>query len=253
VIAVVATADAYRAAAAELPLSTRLGDRQAGAVIVVAGDPGWVDRVHAAGEAGARAVVVADPVPAPVDEMRLLAQRIGIPVVVERPLLRADAVADARSPRAQAATRHPRAIVLDGAASGSRLAVIARDAVGWGRALAGGALTLVSADRGLALLETDAGVAVTLSVVATRRPGRGWVRAQALGEVLIDVEVEGRACSVAVSSVAGRSALPVRYESSERLAVRRAVAAAEADERPGDLIDLLADTEPAEEILRDRA
>ncbi len=253
-IAVVAPAGAYRAAVAELPLSSRLGDRPSGAVVVVPGDPRWVERVRAAEEAGARAVVVADPEPAPVDEVLLLAQRTRIPVVLERPLLRADATADAQSARAaQAGTVPPRAVVLDGAASAGRLSVIARDAVGWGRVLAGQAPTLVSADRGLALLETADGTVLTLSVVATRRPGRGWVRAQALGEVLTEVEVEGRASSIAVATAAGRLALPVRFESSERLALRRAVAAVEAHDRPSDLVDLIADTEAVEGILHSRA
>ena len=99
-IAVVAAAGAYRAAVAELPLSARLGAGPSGAVVVVPGDPGWVDAVRGAEEAGARAVLVADPEPAPVDQLRLLAQRTRIPVALERPLLRADAAADAQSARA---------------------------------------------------------------------------------------------------------------------------------------------------------
>jgi hypothetical protein len=252
-ISVVAAAGAYRAAVAELPLSSRLGDRPSGAVVVVPGDAGWVDAVRRAEEAGARAVVVADPEPAPLDEVRLLAQRTRIAVVLERPLLRADAAADAQSARAAQDGTAPRVIVLDAAASAQRLSVITRDAVGWGRVLAGRAPTLVSGDRGLALLETADGTALTLSVVATRRPGRGWVRAQALGEVLTDVDVEGRASSIAVATAAGRFVLPTRFESSERLALRRAVAAAAAHDQPGDLADLIADTEPVEGILHTRA
>ena len=254
-IAVVAPAGAYRATVAELPLSARPGDGPAGAVVVVSGDRGWPDAVRAAEEAGARAVVVADPGPAPLAEVQRLTRHTRIAVVLERPLLRADAAEDAQSARtAQAGGVMPRTIVLDAAASAGRLSVIARDAVGWGRVLAGGqAPTLVSADRGLALLETADGTSLPLSVVATRRPGRGWVRAQALGEVLIEVEVERRASSIAVATAAGRFVLPTRFESSERLALRRAVAAAEARERPSDLNDLIADSEPVEGILRARA
>ena len=47
--------------------------------------------------------------------------------------------------------------------------------------------------------------------------------------------------------------LPTRFESSERLALRRAVAAAAAHDQPGDLADLIADTEPVEGILHPRA
>lgn len=250
-IAVAAADGRYRAAVAELPLSTRLSDRLSGVVAVVAGDPGWVGRVRAAEEDGACAVVVADPESAPARELQLLSERMRIPVIIERPLLRADAIALAESGREQAAgSVLARAIVIDAAATPARLPVIGRDAVGWSRVLAGQRPVLVSADRGLALLETGAGLEVALSVVATERPGRGWVRAQALGEVLIDVEVEGGGCSVSVSTGEGRSILPVRFESSERLALRRAVAAVTADEPLSDLADLIADTHTAEEILR---
>lgn len=249
-IPVLAPAGAFRAAVAELPLSARLGDRPSGAIVVVPGEPGWVHRVRAAEEAGASAVVVADPEFAPAAELRLLSDGIGIPITIERPLLRVDAVADAQAGLEPQGAGRSRSIVVDGAASALRLAAITRDAVGWGRVLAGQPPALVSADRGLALLDTGAGVAVALSVVSTRRPGRGWLRAQALGEVLIDAEVEGRSCTVAVSTAAGRVILPTRFESSERLAVRRAVAALEADDRPADLADLLTDSEPVEEILR---
>jgi hypothetical protein len=119
--------------------------------------------------------------------------------------------------------------------------------------LAGQALSLIAADRGLALLETDAGIAVTLSVVATRRPGRGWVRAQALGEVITDVSVEGREASVTTATRAGRLILPTRFESSERLAVRRALVALEGGDAPDDLAELVADTEQAERTLALRA
>ena len=265
-IAVVAPTEAYRAAVAELPLRTRLGDQAAGAVVVVPGETGWVHRVVVAAEAGARAIVVADPEPAPVAELRQLAERIRVPLVVERPLLRADAALDATAARARAVgVARPRAIVLDGGAPAARLDVVARDAIGWGRVLAGHAPVLRSADRGLALLEAPDGIALALSVVATRRPGRGWIRAQVLGEILTAVDVEGRGCRIAVSTAGGQMIAPTRFESSERLAVRRALEAVDAfeavqagaadgaDARPDDLSDLIADTESVEQILRSRA
>jgi hypothetical protein len=260
VIAVVAQTEAYRAAVAELPLRTRLGDRAADAVVVVPGETGWVHRALVAAESGARAIVVADPEPAPVAELRQLAERIRVPLVIERPLLRTDAAHDATDAAARTdGAPRSRAIVLDGGAPAARLHVVARDAIGWGRVLAGQAPVLRSAARGLALLEGPDGIALTLSVVATRRPGRGWIRAQVLGEVLTDVDVEGRSCRIAASTVDGQTIAPTRFESSERLAVRRAIealeagAAIEADERPGDLADLISDTEPVEQILRSHA
>ena len=126
--------------------------------------------------------------------------------------------------------------------------MIARDAVGWARTLTGQALAFGSADRGLALLDA-AGFAVAVSVVATRRPGRGWVRAQALGTIVTDVEVEGREARVTSSSAAGRLILPTRFESSERLALRRAIEAIAAADRPADLEELVSDTVLAEQLL----
>ena len=218
------------------------------------GDRGWVGAVVAAEQAGARAVVVADPMLAAVDELQLLAGRIAIPLVLERPLLRPDVAGDARAAMpGEGPGAMPRTIVIDAAASASRLGVVARDAVGWGRVLAGEAPTLLSGDRGLALLETGRGIALTVSVVTTRRPGTGWVRAQALGEAIADVDVEGRVVSVVISTPSGRLILPPRYESSERVAMRRALAAVESAESPDDLRDLISDTEPVEGILGSRA
>jgi hypothetical protein len=226
---VVAALTPYRAAIAELPLRTRLGDAAANAIVVVPGDDGWVDAVLAAAEAGAAAVIVADPASAPSADVRRLDDRTRVPVIVERPLLRTDVAEDARAARAgSGATAHPRAIALDGAASEARLAAVARDAVGWGRALAGQTPAPTAGDRGLALLETPAGTAVTLCLVATQRPGGGWVRAQVLDEVITEVSVEGRESRVVTAWATGRLISATRFESSERWALRRALDAVEA-------------------------
>lgn len=247
-IDVIAPAGPYRAAVAELPLSARPAASAAGSIVVVRGERNWMDAVRAAADDGALAVVVADPVTAPPEEVRRLIEAARIPVIVERPLLRADVAEDARRSRDGAPVH---VVVLDGAASAARLGVIARDAVGWARTLSGHALTLVSADRGLALLDA-AGVGVTVSVVATRRPGGGWLRAQALGPVVTDVEVEGREARVSSATPAGRVIRPTRFESSERLALRRAIEAVAAPDRPTDLADLLVDVLLAEHLVRPR-
>ena len=103
---------------------------------------------------------------------------------------------------------------MDGAATIASLGVLARDAVGWARTLAAGAqadgslingaLTVVAAGDGLALLQTDAGVGAAVTVVATDRPGAGWLRASALGDPLVDVEVEGAAARVTRATASGR-------------------------------------------------
>jgi hypothetical protein len=249
-IAVHTTLAAYRAAIAELPLRTRLGDSPAGAIVVVPGDAGWVDAVLAAAEAGAAAVVVADPALAPAADVRELADRMTVPVVVERALLRPDVADAARAARADSgAVAHPRAVVLDGAAPEALLGVVTRDAIGWGRVLAGQTPSPTAGDGLLALLETPAGTPVTLCLVTTRRPGRGWVRAQVLDEVTTEVSIEGRESRVVTATASGRLTAPTRFESSERLALRRAVDAMDAGGRPDDLAVLAVDTDVAERVV----
>ncbi len=244
-IAVVADAAGYRAAIGELPLSTRRAERPAGAIVVVPGI-GWVDGALQAAAAGAAAIVIADPEATSAAEVRRLDGAIGVPVVVERPLLRRDVVDTAIGGREGAPAS---LLTVDGAAGSARFAVVLRDAVGWLRVLGGGALAVRSAGAGPVLLETHDGTVAALSVAMTAR-GPGWIRAQALGEVLTDVEVEAGAVLVATSSRAGRLVAPVRFESSERLALRRALAAMEASAQPPDIAEIRADAEIAEECMR---
>jgi len=246
---VVAPVGRYREALAELPLRARLVDRARGAIVVVTGGSGWVDAALDAASDGALGVVIAEPEFAPSGDVRRLAEALGFPVILERPLLRTDAADDARAGRGgEAGWAAPRAVVVDGGASRSRLRSVARDAVGWVRVLSGDLPELVTPSGMPALLETGAGVPATLSVVATARAG-GWLRAQALGEVITEVDVEGRMSRLTTATVAGRLIAPTRFESSERLAVRRALAAVETGEEPHDIDDLRADTELVERML----
>jgi hypothetical protein len=243
---VLAPSEPYRSALAELPLSTRATDLPAGAIVVVPGFDGWVDAAFAAAEAGAAAVVVADPAFESSDRVRMLADRLHIPVVVERPLLRADLAEDAIRSRMGA---EPRLLVADASAGAAQLGVVAREAVGWLRVLARGALLLRRADGALGLFETGSGVGAAVSAVATSRPTGGLIRAQALGETTSDIEVEGRRARLVTSSVTGRVVAPARFESSERLALRRALEALTAQTGPSDLVELAVDTESAELML----
>jgi hypothetical protein len=109
---------------------------------------------------------------------------------------------------------------------------------------------LVAADEGLALLETSAGISGTLTAVATVRPDAGRIWVQALGEVITDVEVDGRAARLVTAGPAGSLIAPVRFESSERLALRRAVEALAERAAQTDLAELLADTELVERMLQ---
>lgn len=232
-----ATVPAFRAAVAELPRSARHASSAAGAeIVVVPGAPGWCDRVGDLLGAG-RAVVVADPGPASPDEIaRLAADAAGTPVVVERPRLRADALA--------AGPPAPAPVLLTagcGAPDGERAAVV-RDAVGWLRLL-GGPLTLQTAAPGQALLVTAAGTPATVLIAPAVMP---WLRARAMGPTVVEVSV-GEAphgpidTAVALATDAGRLELPRRFETSARLALRRAVAALDGAPAPSDLDDLAHD------------
>jgi hypothetical protein len=245
------TTDAgYRVAIAELPLRVALADGPAAAIAVVDGGAEWLDGVRDAIVAGARGVVIAEPEDAPADDVRALAAVLAVPVVIERTFLRADAAADAVGARAQAGA--PALVVVDGAAPADSLGVLARDAVGWARTLAGGALTLIAAGEGSMLLATDAGLGAAVTVVATDRPGAGWLRASALGDPVVDVEIEGAAMRITRSDAAGRLVLPPRYESPARVALRRVLAALDGGPAPQDLSVLADDIELHRRILAHR-
>lgn len=252
-IAVLAPAGRYAEALAELPLRTRAGEREAGAIVVVPGDEGWVEVGLSAAAAGAIALVIADPSFGTSADLRRIAEIAGIPVIVERPLLRPDVAADAVAARSGFGDAiSPRILVADAGASIAGLPAVARDAIGWLRMLAGEELLVVASDAGLALLETRLGTAATLTVVANERASAGRIRIQVLGEVLTEVELEGMAARVVSASATGRLITPTRFESSERLAIRRAIEATEGGKQPDDLGGLLADTELVERIMHAR-
>ena len=113
--------------------------------------------------------------------------------------------------------------------------------------------TLVAADGGLALLETSAGISATLTAVVTARPDAGRIRVQALGEVITDVEVEGRAGRLATASAVGRLVAPPGSSPRSDSRFGGAVEAFAAHTTPTDLDDLAADTDLVERMLVDSA
>lgn len=256
----------YRLAVAELPLRTMRADGPAGAIVVVGGGSdegagggvdgaaGWIAGVRDAVAGGARGIIVAEPADAPADDVRALAASLAVPVVVERDFLRADVAADAVGARAGGSVEPgaPALVVVDGGAPAAAPGVLARDAVGWARTLAGGALSLVAEGDGPALLQTDAGRCAAVTVVATDRPGAGWLRASALGDPLVDVEIEGAAAFVTRSAASGRLVLPTRYESPARVALRRILDALDSERAPDDLSVLADDVELSRRILAHR-
>lgn len=166
--------------------------------------------------------------------------------VVARPWLRADVVADA----AQAPARS--VLVECGAASGE-VEELLRDAVGWARELAGGPLDIVecrATARGiLARLEGARSGATVL--LARREGGSSWLRALALDTTRTEVVIEhpGALATVERTDADGVHRSPARYESAERLALRRLLDALDDDVRTTDLDDLEHDSRLAAHVL----
>jgi len=244
--------DAYRIAVAELPESAVASRDTRGAVAVVPGGDGWWVVASDAIAAGAAAVVVAQPAVAPIEALEALASLAGAtPVVVERPLLRADLVAGVGASIEELPA--PGALVVECHAPARTLGPALRDAIGWARVLARAPLAPLTTEswggRVLALLGSTEGASV--SIVAAAQPGapipgRMRITTMAPTRVEIDADLETVAC---VTDAAGRGILPALFESPERVALRRAIAAVRAGEPPSDLADLRHDTALAAALL----
>lgn len=224
----------YRAAVAELAPLVRPGGGE-GAIRVVEGRGAWWERLD-----GAVGYVIDEPDPAPADVHARLGA-IGVPVAIVRRRLRPDVVADAG-----AETIAPRHVVIDAWGGRTDAAALLRDAVGWARILAGGALSVVDrADTAtattLALRGSDG-----LGVSVTRAIGGGVggaLVATALGPRRLEVRVDSASSLVDVvfDDLEGRRTRPIRRESPERLALRRILDAVDAGTVLGDLAALAAD------------
>ena len=239
---------AYTAAVAELPLGAALADGVKGAVAVVPGTGDWWQGILAARAGGACAVVLADPVVLPGGAGESERWPGGIPVIVERPRLRPDVVADAvRARRGSSA----RMVTVECAGPAAGLDGIILDGVGWIRSLAGGPLKFragIATARGrIALLDSEgARGSVPATVMGTPLGGLhagGLLQVLALGEVRTEVTVDEPAGLTRVETFTGEGAVraPERFESSARLALRRALEACLADGPVADLDELLQD------------
>lgn len=246
----------YRVAVAELPDSAIASHDVDGAVVVVAGDDAWWQGASDAASAGAAAVVVARPSAAPVESLDALASLAdATPVVVERPLLRADMVAGVSDsieglPAAGA-------LVVECHAPARTLALALRDAIGWARVIAGAPLMLRAAEswggRVLGLLESEHGAVVSVvAALQSGAPSLGRVRITTVAGARVEIDAD-RDTVVAITDAAGRRILPARFESSERVALRRAIAAADTTRRSSDLADLRHDTALADALRTGRS
>jgi hypothetical protein len=240
----------YQAAVAELPLRARQARDAAGAIVVVPGDGNWSDRVRDAAGAGARAVIVSCPAVVPAAEVHRLRDDLGrLPVIVERALFRSDASSDVVAARAAIGSSDVRLVAVDGAALPTEVGTVLQDAIGWVRVLARGALTWHAASAGLALSNgTGSGdVPVALNVVQIAAGG-SWIRAHALAEVRSEVEASAERTVVITTGEHGALLAPARFETPQRLVLRRAIHVLEGGDEPLDLAELAADAALAEQL-----
>lgn len=242
-IAIHSALGTYRVAAAELPASARIAESPHGAIVVVSGGGSWWDAAIRAFEEGAAGVVVARPTSAPGAALSALESAVGSrPLIIERPLLRADLAGAAIA----AGRPAPTALVVECHAPAASLPAALRDALGWARLLVGGPLTLSSSGvgrtGGVALLETAGGSPVSLVFAAQPgSPALGRLRLTALGTTLVEVDGDETELHLSMTDAASRRTAPARFERPERLTLRRAIEAAAGGEHPSDLVGLALD------------
>jgi len=226
---------AFRIAVAELPTSATPTRDERGAVVVVRS----VDDVAGAVARGASAIVVADGASAASARGTDLLAASTVPLVISRPRLR-------RDDEAALVTAAFSYVSIDVAAACAERADAAADAMGWARELLGGPLAPRAGAGGLALLDGPRGEAVAVRISETA-PGRAAaLRIEAVGEVRVRIDAgEARgAARIAITDAAGTRIAPTPWESPERHALRRALAAV-AGERITDAADLAADVRAA--------
>lgn len=244
-IGVCASIGAYRIAAAELPLSTRLTAEVADAIVVIGGDRRWERSAHAAFDDGAAAVIVSDPSAVDDDECRRLEEVAdGRPIIVDRPLLRTDL---ART--ASVAGTPPHYVAVDLAVASARRALVIREAAGWMRVLVGGRYDVQRVDSTafsrLALVQRE-DTTVTGVLTATTIDGAdegAWIRAVSVAETRVEVVIDeaGARKSVEIATADGVRRAAPNFEANERLTLRRALDAVATVQTATDLAELRSD------------
>ncbi|GAA1942976.1 hypothetical protein [Microbacterium deminutum] len=250
-VPVVTSSERYATALAELPLRTRAADAAHGAIVVVdGGRDRWCDDARAAAASGAIAIVVAQPNAVPATGILALIEDVGeVPIVLERSFLRPDATADAVAARdSHGARAVPRLLTGDCVATADELGVATRDAIGWLRVLSQGGLSMRTGRAGVGLLECRDADGAPSALTAVIVKGVSRVRIAVLGEVLSEIEVSDRRTLVSTSTSAGRMLTSPRYESPQRLALRRALSALSGAATVDDLAELAADAALAETV-----
>lgn len=249
---VVTRLEPYLVAIAELPESAESAPEAEGSIVVVDGQGDWCSAAADALARGAAAIIVSRPSPAPVGSLDALAAVVqSAPVILERDLLRADAVDLVRDSMSEIAT--PAVLAVECHAPRPQLGTALHDAIGWARVIAGARLSVrsgaSSGGRVLGLLE--AGPDAAVPVIAGEQPGAGplgCVRVTTLAETRLEVEA-ARDVVVAVTDSTGRRVLPALFESPHRVALRRAIAAVCTGTGTVDLRDLRDDAAAVEALL----
>jgi hypothetical protein len=227
-----------------------------GAVAVIPGSGNWWAGLLDARDEGAAAVVIADPAALPREIFDAGMWAGGIPVVVDRPGLRTDMVADAVEARRGTL---PRVVTVECAAPAALLGAVIRDGLGWARSLGGSPLTLragmAAAQGSMALLDSPVagGSRLPSTMVGTvlgETAGGGLLQIRALGEVRTEVAIDHAAGRVKLETSTAEGALtaPERYEAPARLALRRAIEATSSGREVADLQELLEDQRLANEV-----
>ncbi len=231
----------YGAAIVELPQSARPSRELGGSIVVIEGHEGWFERAVSAVEAGAAGLVVADPA---VEDCVLSGDADSrlrrVPVALDRDLLRADVAADA--------AREAGASVLTAtcAAPSEAFGRTVCDAVGWLRILAGSSLR-VNAVKGrgggvILAAETGGGPAGLMARVLVEGAAVPRLRVSAIGEVRTDVSAASASATVLkTDDERGTVIAPARFESRERLALRRVIAAVTCGSPLTDLAEFASD------------
>lgn len=226
---------AYRSAAAELPMRLRVREG-AGEIAVVRADAAGLAAGVGAAERGARVVVIDRP---GTDDGDLAALRAtGVAIVLARHGLRTDDAAQSAASGAGA----PAAICVQAIGARGALGGVLLDAVGWARVLAGGDLALRSAHRRAtaALADLSGPGGGGIAVIASEMLGTfgvGRLRATAIALHRTDVVSSRGQTTVSRATPDGELVLPRRWESHERLALRRALAALAGEQNPTDAVD----------------
>lgn len=259
-IGVSTTSPAYSVAAAELPLSVVAvpPGAEAGAIVVIDGEDGWLDRATAAAARGASALILTDPRLGMHDERAARTLSAQLPVILDRPHFRPDVMDDVLghslgAPLGTGASWARWALVIANCqAQRTRLPEVLCDTVGWLRVLAGPLALERARGAGVGVLAQLHGPGGTVSLTARVLAEAGAdprFAVMGIGSRRLQLVIEpGEPALVRWAGEDGEATAGLRFEGRARLAVRRAASALREGERPDDVNEFIADAVIAREL-----